>query len=182
MSGDFVTSPFWYSQSALETILDALTAQSDAGEKAREVEAFLLQQFCQRIERRLADEYSTAGFEVTPEFFGGRKGIEAIRNLFYAEVLDKFDPVTRLAVQRLVEEKLISAERRIIAERESIKSELGLTDAHLALLCRERLLREEPRGSSYYYEISHDTLLSPILTARKIRLEAEEREKNDRVS
>ena len=65
-------------------------------------------------------------------------------------------------------------------ERETIKRELGFQDEDLALLCRERLIREEPRGGSYYYEISHDTLLSPILRAGKIRLDAEERARNAR--
>ncbi|MFZ4632744.1 MAG: hypothetical protein ACOYNO_00915, partial [Saprospiraceae bacterium] len=177
LPGHFASQPFLYSPAALDTIVDGLTAQSDASEKAREVEAFLLQQFCQRIEGRLIAENAPGGFEITPAFFGGQQGIEAIRDSFYAEVLDKFAPATRRAVQRLVEEKLISAERRIIAERETLKQELGLTDADLALLCRERLLREEPRGSSYYYEISHDTLLATVLKAKKKRLAAEEEHK-----
>jgi len=175
LPGDFVSAPFAYSPAALDAIMDGLTAQSDTGENTRDVEAFLLQQFCQRLEDRLIEQKAPASFEVTPDFFGGAKGIEAIRDDFYAGVLGKFDAATRRGVQRLVEEKLISAGRRIIQERETLKRELGLADAHLALLCRERLLREEPRGSSYYYEISHDTLLAPILRARKIRLDAEER-------
>ena len=177
LPGLFASQPFSYSPDALNTILDGLTAQSDGGEKGREVEAFLLQQFCQRIERRLVDENAPAGFDVTPAFFGGQQGIEAIRDSFYAEVLDKFHPDARRRVQQLVEEKLISGERRIIAERETLKNALGLTDSDLALLCRERLLREEPRGSSYYYEISHDTLLAPVLKAKKRRLAEEEERK-----
>ena len=178
LPGDFLSQPFTYSPDALDTVLDGLTAQSDTGDSAREVEAFLLQQFCQRIERRLIDENTAAGFEVTPGFFGGQKGIEDMRDALYAEVLAKFDPAARLRVQRLVEEKLISAERRIIQERETIKRDPGVSDPDLVLLCRDRLLREEPRGGSYYYEISHDTLLAPILRARKVRLEAGEKERN----
>lgn len=178
LPGDYLSQPFTYSSAALDTVLDGLTAQSDTVDSAREVEAFLLQQFCQRIERRLIDQNTAAGFEVTPDFFGGQKGIEDMRDALYAEVLAKFEPAGRLRVQRLVEEKLISAERRIFQERETIKRELGVSDADLTLLCRDRLLREEPRGGSYYYEISHDTLLAPILRARKVRLEAEEREQN----
>lgn len=180
LPGDFITPRFTYSPAALDAILDGLSTGRDAGESEREVEAFLLQQFCQHIESRLIETRAPVGFEVTPEFFEGQTGIEAIRDAFYAGVLAGFEPATRLRVQRLVEEKLISGERRIISERETIKRDLGLSDADLARLCRERLLREEPRGSSYYYEISHDTLLAPILRARKIRLEAEERSRNAR--
>lgn len=171
--GNFASLPFSFSPTALETILEGLTAQSDAGEKGREVEAFLLQLFCQQIERRLIADQVPANFEITPAFFGGESGIEAIRDKFYADVLNLFQPDhKRNAVQRLVEEKLISAERRIIAERETLKQALGLIDDDLTLLCRERLLREEPRGGSYYYELSHDTLLAPVLKAKAKRLAA----------
>jgi formylglycine-generating enzyme required for sulfatase activity len=171
--GNFASWPFSFSPAALEIILEGLTAQSDAGEKGREVEAFLLQLFCQQIERRLIADQVPANFEITPAFFGGESGIEAIRDKFYADVLNLFQPDhKRNAVQRLVEEKLISAERRIIAERETLKQALGLTDDDLTLLCRERLLREEPRGGSYYYELSHDTLLAPVLKAKAKRLAA----------
>ncbi len=182
LPGNFVSQPFSYSTPALNVILEGLTAQKEATEDGtREVEAFLLQQFCQRIESKLAANDTPSGFIVTSEFFGGKAGIEALRDDFYAKVLAKFnDTATRLKVQRLVEEKLISAERRILSEHETIKRELLLTDSDLALLCAERLLVQEPRGSSFYYEISHDTLLPPILRARKQRLEAEDRKENTR--
>jgi len=174
LGGDFASAPFTYSQAALSVIIDSLRAQSDGGEKSREVEAFLLQQFCQHIERKLVEEQAPAGFEVGEAFFGGKEGIDAIRDTFYAEVLAKCPPAVRQAVQRLVEEKLISDGRRIIAERETVKRELGLTDEELLLLCRERLVREEPRGGSLYYELSHDTLLAPVLKAKEKRLKEEE--------
>ncbi len=174
LGGDFASAPFTYSPAALSVIIDSLRAQSDGGEKSREVEAFLLQQFCQHIERKLVEEQAPAGFEVGEAFFGGKEGIDAIRDTFYAEVLAKCPPAVRQAVQRLVEEKLISDGRRIIAERETVKRELGLTDEELLLLCRERLVREEPRGGSLYYELSHDTLLAPVLKAKEKRLKEEE--------
>ncbi len=182
LEGDFASRPFTYSEAALNTILDNLRAQREAGDKSREVEAFLLQQFCQRIERLLLEKGAPAGFEVEESFFGGKEGIDAIRDSFYAEVLAKCAPEARRAVQQLVEEKLISAERRIIAERETIKRAPGLTDEVLRLLCNERLLREEPRGGSFYYEISHDTLLETVLKAKEKRLavEAAERQAAER--
>ena len=54
LPGNFASKQFLYSKAALDTILGGLTAQSDTAEGVREVEAFLLQQFCQRIESRFA--------------------------------------------------------------------------------------------------------------------------------
>lgn len=177
LAGDYASRPFAFSPEALETAIGGLSSRSDTGaEGGREVEAFLLQQFCRRIETRLIEEQAPAGFSVAPEYFGGAPGISQMLDDFYAEVLAKFpDATARRRVQRLVEEKLISGERRIIGERETLQKDLGLSHADLDLLCAERLLRQEPRGAALYYEISHDTLLTPILKSRKARLEAEER-------
>lgn len=177
LPGDYASPAFAFGPAALDTVIESLSARSEAGvEGAREVEAFLLQQFCSRVEKRLLEQHAPAGFVVQPDFFGGQAGIKAMLDDFYAEVLARFDdPALRRSVQQLVEEKLISGERRIVAERETLKRELRLSDTDLKLLCAERLLREEPRGASLYYEISHDTLLVPIAKARKIRLDREER-------
>lgn len=182
LAGDYASPPFAFSPEALETALDGLSGQSDTGAAGgREVEAFLLQQFCRRIEQRLIAEQAPAGFSVTPHYFGGAPGISGMLDEFYAEVLAKFpDPAARRRVQQLVEEKLISGERRIIGERDTLCLELRLTHADLELLSAERLLRQEPRGGALYYEISHDTLLGPIMKSRKARLEAEERAANSR--
>jgi hypothetical protein len=184
LPGDYMSPAFAFSPAALDTVIESLSARSDAGtEGTREVEAFLLQQFCSRVEKRLLEQQAPAGFVVQPDFFGGQAGIKAMLDDFYAEVLARFDgPAARRSVQQLVEEKLISGERRIIAERETLKRELRLSDTDLKLLCAERLLREEPRGASLYYEISHDILLEPIAKARTLRLEQEERDAAGRVS
>ena len=182
LPGDYASQPFQFSAEALETALDGLSGQSETGAAgSREVEAFLLQQFCRRLENQLIQEQAPAGFSVTPAYFGGGQGITKMLDDFYAEVLARFpDAAARRRVQQLVEEKLISGERRIIGERETLKNDLGLTNADLDLLCAERLLRQEPRGAALYYELSHDTLLAPILKSRKARLEAEERATNMR--
>lgn len=180
--GDYASQPFSFSLEALETALDGLSGQSDTGATGgREVEAFLLQQFCRRIEQRILGEQAKAGFSVTPDYFGGAQGISGMLDEFYAEVLAKFpDAFTRRRVQQLVEEKLISGERRIIGEHDTLCKELSLTQVDFQLLCAERLLHQEPRGGAFYYEISHDTLLGPIIKSRKARLEVEERATNVR--
>lgn len=175
LAGDYASRAFTFSPEALNTAIGGLSSRNGtSAEGEREVEAFLLQQFCRRIENRLIEELAPAGFIVAPEYFGGVPGISRMLDDFYAEVLAKFpDTAARHRVQQLVEEKLISGERRIIGERENLKNDLLLSDSDLDLLCAERLLRQEPRGAALYFEISHDTLLTPILKSRKVRLETE---------
>jgi tetratricopeptide (TPR) repeat protein len=52
-----------------------------------------------------------------------------------------------------------------------------VTQDLLNTLEQQRLLRKEPRLDSFYYEISHDTLLAPIVKSRNERKEKEEKER-----
>lgn len=183
LPGDFASKPFTYSPAALTDMVNSLTTGDDgdalAGDAApvvREVEAFQVQLLCRFIEQKIIDENQPEGFEVSPGFYGGKKGIEDIRSQFYAGVLEKFDPETRPRIQRMVEDKLLSNDRRIIQEREFLKLECGVSNEQLTLLTAERLLKEEPRSGSFYYEISHDALVTPILKARQERKQSEEAE------
>jgi len=175
LTDTFASPPFLYSPEALDDIVDSLTVASEhkafmaLGATQKEAEAFQLQLLCRYIEKKIIDGKHPAGYEVTPDFYGGKEGVLAILSEFYAEVLAQFDAERKPGVRRLVEEKLLSNDRRILQEREFLKQECGVTDADLALLTRERLLKEEPRGGSFYYEISHDTLVTPIAKAKAIR-------------
>lgn len=188
MQGDFVSPTFQYAEEAIQNILATLTTTStqDSSEKLvaapvnKEIEAFQLQLLCSRIENKLLAEIkenkiSLQNITIGSAFYGGKKGIANMLSDFYASVLDKIATERRLQVQKLVEEKLISNERRIIQERDFIKKEYHLTNDDLLLLCKERLLREEPRGGTFYYEISHDTLVAPILASYQKRAAEEEK-------
>lgn len=179
LPGAFASPAFSYSESALQEMLGNLVTREDGDAGAadagvKEVEPFQAQMLCRYIEQKIIDEQVPQGFEVTPGFYGGRAGIADIRKQYYKGVMAKFDADTRPRVERLLGEFLLSNDRRIIQERDYLLEKCALTDAELALLCTERLLKEEPRGGSFYYEISHDTLVPPIVEAREARLQAEE--------
>ena len=182
----FTAAQFSYSNAALDDIIDNLTLINDPADwpnknKTRsEVEAFQLQLLCRYIEDKIIAEKCPTGFEIFPDFYGGKLGIETILRAFYSSVLDKFDVQLRPKIQRLVEEKLLSDDRRILQEKEFLKRECQIGDAELVILTRERLLKEEPRGGSFYYEISHDTLVLPIIIARDKRLQQEHQEQQER--
>jgi formylglycine-generating enzyme required for sulfatase activity len=176
LPGAFASLPFSYSEAALQEMLDSLVTGEDgeASAAAKEVEPFQAQMLCRYIEQKIIDEQRPQGFVVTPGFYGGSAGIADIRKQYYNGVIAKFDANTRPRVERLLGEFLLSNDRRIIQEHDYLLEKCALTDADLALLCTERLLKEEPRGGSFYYEISHDTLVPPIVEAREARLQAEE--------
>jgi len=176
LPGAFASLPFSYSESALQEMLDSLVTGEDgeASAAAKEVEPFQAQMLCRYIEQKIIDEQRPSGFEVKPGFYGGSAGIADIRKQYYNGVMAKFDANTRPRVERLLGEFLLSNDRRIIQEHDYLLEKCALSDADLKLLCDERLLKEEPRGGSFYYEISHDKLVPPIVEAREARLQAEE--------
>lgn len=159
--GHLYKSPvFSYSEASLKEIIASLSGTDQVGQK--EVDAFQLQLLCHRIENELIESEKEAGFVVTPAFYGGRTGIDNIREAFYQSILEKFPSDRRSFIQNMVEDKLLSNNRRILQERGFLMRESKVKVDELELLAHHRLLREEPRGGSYYFEISHDALVEPI--------------------
>ena len=74
----------------------------------------------------------------------------------------------RRAVRRLCEDFLISPEgRRLSLNEYEIRRQLRLSGETLQQLVNSRLLRSDSRSDSTYYELSHDALVEPVLTARR---------------
>lgn len=186
----FASPPFTYAPEALQQIIDVLS-------KNREVESFQLQAICQAIEEKIIaspdpSESTGAprlpslggaggGFLITPAFYGGRAGIDAILEESYnrrVESLAAKNTDWPHAARRLLEDVLVNQnDRRKSVDVADILGSAGITAALLEELERQRLLRKEPRLDSFYYEISHDTWLAPIVKSRKARQEIEARER-----
>ncbi len=209
MSGEYASPVFGYSPDALEGILEALgrKGQSSLGNPAPsapdttpadvhlgEIAAFQLQMVCQYMEGEIIRQKHAAGFQITPAFYGYAEGIERIINEFYHGVLEKIPAAEQEAVQKLLARGLIRNGRRIMMEASTMREAYGVSQAALELLHTERLLKRETRKGELYYEISHDTLVGPVLErfkaveaaellaaqkaeAERLRLEAEERER-----
>lgn len=188
--GSFDSPTFTYSPDALQNMIAELSQeqQTNARTQSREVGGFQLQLLCQRIEEKIIDTapqkiqtlHATSPpiptTTVTPDFYGGSEGIRQIIGEFYNSVLQKYTNAnTRQHVQQLIEEGLISNGRRIILEQEYLKQTYQLTQTDLDQLTNERLCRKEARANLWYYEISHDTLLKPIISTYELRRDAEEK-------
>ncbi|MEO6760404.1 MAG: hypothetical protein ABIO24_13180, partial [Saprospiraceae bacterium] len=155
-----------------------------AQKKQDEIESFNLQILCQHVENEVIDQHQPAGFEVSPEFYGGHDGLEGEIRDFYQKQLqqlpDLFTRKTGQAVpdvvafvgtaQCLIEEDLVTPiGRRCSMVDDFLTNKWHVSHEFLDTLVDSRLLRKELRLDDFYYEISHDTLLPAVIESRDAR-------------
>ena len=112
------------------------------------------------------------GYEVSEADLGGEGQLQRVLEDFYDRTLASIGSSReRRRIRRLCEQRLISsAGRRLTEAEEEIEKKHGVSKKTLRLLVDTRLLRPEPRLGGVFYELSHDTLVGPILRSRKKRL------------
>lgn len=170
----FQTKPFSYDPEAVKTIISHLSQRSAQriAHTARYVEPFQLQLICQRIEGIVAQRQkgTDTALTVTMRDIGGEAALKAtLRGFYKQEILALPRRRQRRAVRRLCEEYLISPEgRRLSLEENEIRRQLKLPSETLIKLVDRRLLRSDQRADSTYYELSHDTLVEPVLATRRM--------------
>lgn len=88
---------------------------------------------------------------------------------------DRPTEMLRELARRLIEESLITpGNRRNSVVDDTLISEYQVSPDFLdTLVDKSRLLRKEPRLDDFYYEISHDTLLPPVIESRNARRDKE---------
>ena len=94
-------------------------------------------------------------------------------------------PAEQLPARRLIEEGLVfeEEERRLSLYEGQIFKTYKIQPETLQKLVDAHLLRAEPSLSGgYTYELSHDTLVAPVLKAKRLRLEEERREEDARLA
>ncbi|MCI0471746.1 MAG: hypothetical protein L0Y73_08820 [Candidatus Aminicenantes bacterium] len=174
-----ITRRFNYAEEALDTMLDYLSKRKERGGVVimDEVESFQLQLLCRHIETEIREKAGASGsqdeFLVKKEDLGGEFGMDNVFRHFYEDRLaDMNTNREKRRVRRLCEKGLISdSNRRLSLEEEIIEEQFKVSPAMLVKLVDNRLLRAEKRVGSVYYELSHDTLITPIrLSQRKRRI------------
>jgi hypothetical protein len=145
---DFWTPYVWYKHLIQSIRYATISASKNPAKKARKT-AFL----------------DTLGLDD----LGGEHGLDRTLSDFYGNVVSTIaSKRVRSRVRRLCEQYLISPEgRRLSMERGEIRRILKLDAGTLDELVRGRLLRSDQRAESWYYELSHDSLVAPILATRK---------------
>lgn len=164
--GNFISPIFDYEDKALSEILDFLTKQ-----RTQNVESFQLQILCQHVEQLVIDKGIK---EITLEDIGDIASV--YENYYLNQIARLGDDATQLAARKLVEEGLIfeEEERRLSLYDVQISKHYGVDADLLRKLVDTHLLRAEPslRGG-YTYELSHDTLVAPVLRAKALRVQVE---------
>ena len=162
---------FSYAPDAIKELLDFLCTQRQRGKLVTgdEIEPFQLQILCRHIEDHILKLQGSNGI-VNAADLGGTAGMQVILQSFYTSKLEEFAPEDQEAVRRLCEQGLISkTDKRLSLEEEEIERQYGVGKALLIRLVEQRLLRVDPRVGSLYYELTHDTLVAPIVRARQER-------------
>lgn len=154
----FATPAFHYTTWALNSILDYLTH----GQK-QAIETTQLQILCSLMEKLRKPEIRK---EDIPKF-------DDIFLQFYYDCINALPWSERKPAQSFVEDRLIIAGQRVALDR--LACQEYLDDKALDTLLRDRhLLRSEQNSTGgTSLEISHDTLVAPILRARTLRVTRE---------
>jgi tetratricopeptide (TPR) repeat protein len=162
------TKAFTYDDNTLESMLTYLKGRSHV------IEPFQLQLLCQHAEG-IAQRKETAQSEpvvLTMHDFRGSNAFAVVLENFYRGVLRRIaNPVERKRAAELCEDGLLgSSGQRLMLEKKQILSDYRLSENTLDVLGAERLVREERRMESTFYELSHDRLAESVFAARSERL------------
>lgn len=187
----FECHAFTYSESAEKILLDELkkgdAATVDARRQEGRIEAFLLQICCENIERRLIERAKIGDIDtfVDPEDL---PRFDRIYEEYYSNKINELPEEQREIAKRLIEDELVSLNEatgmvfRLNADGRKLCAMPGVSEELLKKLTDAFLLRSEPNTTGgFNYEISHDTLVTPVLKAKEIRLETEKRLYEERV-
>ena len=140
--------------------------------KTDEVEPFQLQLLCRHVEEKVKKKAGekTGGLVVQKNDLGGKAGMKKVLQGFYESRIRALGQGwKRTKARKLCETGLIDNNLRMSLEHGYIERKFKVSGELLAALVDSRLLRSEPRVGSFYYELSHDTLVQPILQSRKER-------------
>lgn len=176
---DFLSPPFAYKPVALDSILSGL-----AGPRGG-IEAFQLQILCDYIDHKVSSgQVPDRDKNGLPDVdLADLPDLELVYGEYYARRLQTLPAESLAAARHIIEEELIfENEQTGEARRVSLDKDLllhkaaaqGATESLLQELENTFLLRRETNSlGGFNYEISHDTLLAPVIKAKRERLLAE---------
>jgi hypothetical protein len=176
----FDTPPFLYAPATLDYILDFLTHEkntvSEADDAAltvpmqQKIEATQLQIICNAVEKKV----KANNLQMVQVADVGN--LEVIIEQYYENQIQSLELSEQLPARRLIEEGLVfeEEERRLSIYEGQIFKTYKIKPDTLRRLVDSHLLRAEPSLSGgYTYELSHDTLVAPVLKAKNKRLDEE---------
>lgn len=160
--GNFVTPAFLYYTDAVDKIIHSLDQKGK-----NEIDTAQLQIVLQYVEQDIVEKQDDT--DISAADLGDLNDV--YRN-YYRNSLQKLENEQH-AAEELIEDTLIAEGRRISYDEALCRKRV--CSETLDALIRIRLLRQEPNTmGGYSYEISHDSLVEPILQTREERKRKEE--------
>ena len=153
---NFTTTKFSITQPALEKILNELSGTG------KQIESFQLQTVGSEIEKIIINKRKENPYYQHVEV----EDLPDLQNLwakFYDKTIMLLPAEYQGEARKLIEEHLVQQGRRISLD-EIICKQILPDAASLKILVDNRLLRIEPNNTQgFSYEVSHDTLIKPII-------------------
>jgi Flp pilus assembly protein TadD len=118
---------------------------------------------------------ATPDIVINREYFGGKEGIQTILNDYYEREIDRLPDEQEHCARRFIEEGLIANGKRVGLAEGVEKAQFDVDENLLRQLLDSRLIRAETIHLGKIYEISHDTLVEPILRSYQKRKFEEEK-------
>ena len=174
IDGEFRSHKFEYTKDAVDNIIAALS-----GGGKQPIETFQLQLVCQYAEIHIIKNP-----QITVICETDLGDIKTIHQSFYNNLMDELQTENEEEKRRvhiLLEEKFIyePEKLRLPVLKGMILKEMKISEQTLTALERTHLIRSEPYQKSFTYELSHDTLVEPILLSYYKRREEEEKNLDD---
>ncbi len=166
--GNYNSPKFEFEILAIDKIINALTDN-----QKQNIETTQLQIVCQRIEENILNNKIKKKITANdiPDF-------KDIFLNFYDETINKVtkELIERNNIRKFIEDQLIRNNQRISLDE--IICQDSVTIENLKTLTNSHLLRAEKNSTGgFSYELSHDTLIEPILISRKERIAKEEEQR-----
>lgn len=171
--GFFSSAKFEFTKESIDKIINALS-----NNKKQPIATFQLQIVCQYAESLVLN--NPGHQKIAPPDLGN---IQDIYKLYYDNLITglPIDDNERLNLRKLLEEKFIDEpeQRRIPVLKGMILR--NISENTLRLIEDSGLIHSEPYEDTFNYELSHDTLVEPILKSYHKRQEENEKRREEEI-
>lgn len=169
---------FTYEPDTLNKIVTELSSGSN------EIESSQLQIVCHFIETKLKGTLESTGSSSIPEvnesIINPPKDFPEILDNFYESQLALIkDETSRNIARILIEDELVVDNQRDSISERKLLNTLNIKKELITELMNTRLIREENTNRGAIYELSHDTLVAPVVKSKKKRKLEEDRKKRE---
>ncbi|HEY0042755.1 MAG TPA: hypothetical protein VGB71_18905, partial [Flavisolibacter sp.] len=151
-----------------------------------------LQIICSELENKIIRKEIKPGTDeqiiIQPADYGGIDGLQNIAANFYDQQIAGMQRQLKLtknetdAVKELIETGLIAGTRRVPMAYDAVVTRPGVKKEAIDLLVENKLLKKESHRSNSLLELSHDTLVAPVLKSGEQRLREKELKKRKKAT